>query len=262
MDRDDDQLKRRMDQLEDVMVGRKDNPKDSPKIEPKEDLEEEPEFNDDDEEFEEDLEEEAEEQEEMGNDFGMDIRNVDIPIAYKPPKFDIFDGTGDPHAHLRAYCYNLVGVGRNDKLRMKLFIRSLTGEALTWYTRQDHKNWREWQDMEEDFKNRFRFNTKITLDRFALANLQKQPSKSFQESKEGIYFEKMIGMMGQNFPELVKMGDVLEEGIKSGKIQSMAALQEDNKAIQSGSIGSRKKKKEENYQQQSTATMRDKEDPE
>ncbi|XP_075084830.1 uncharacterized protein LOC142168069 [Nicotiana tabacum] len=272
MDRDDDQLKRRIDQLEDVMVGWKDNPKDSPEIEPKEDLEEEPEFNDDDEEFEEDPEEEAEEQEEMGNDFGMDIRNVDIPIAYKPPKFDIFDGTGDPNAHLRAYCYNLVGVGRNDKLRMKLFIRSLTGEALTWYTRQDHKNWREWQDMEEDFKNRFRFNTKITLDRFALANLQKQPSKSFQEyarrwrseaaraqpplddseltkylirSKEGIYFEKMIGMMGQNFPELVKMGDVLEEGIKSGKIQSMAALQEDNKAIQSGSIGSRKKKKEE-----------------
>ncbi|XP_070041159.1 uncharacterized protein [Nicotiana tomentosiformis] len=60
--------------------------------------------------------------------------DVDMPAGYKPPKFDIFDGTGDPHAQLRAYCDKLVGVGRNEKLRMKLFIRSLTGEALTWYT--------------------------------------------------------------------------------------------------------------------------------
>lgn len=59
--------------------------------------------------------------------------DVDMPTGYKPPKFDIFDRTGDPHAHLRAYYDKLVAVGRNEKLRMKLFIRSLTGEALTWY---------------------------------------------------------------------------------------------------------------------------------
>ncbi|XP_070030876.1 uncharacterized protein [Nicotiana tomentosiformis] len=126
--------------------------------------------------------------------------------------------------------------------------------------------------MEEDFMNRFRFNTKITPDRFALVKLQKKPSKSFQEYarrwrseatkvqaplddseltkyfirvEEGIYFEKMRGMMGQKFPKLVNMGDFLEEGIKSGKVQSMTALQATSKAIQSGSISSRKKKKEE-----------------
>ena len=31
---------------------------------------------------------------------------------------------------MRAYCEKLVGVAKNEKLRMKLFIRSLTGEAL------------------------------------------------------------------------------------------------------------------------------------
>ncbi|KAG5595015.1 hypothetical protein H5410_036247 [Solanum commersonii] len=29
--------------------------------------------------------------------------DIDMPISYKPPKFDMFDGKGDPHAHLRAY---------------------------------------------------------------------------------------------------------------------------------------------------------------
>ncbi|XP_070036748.1 uncharacterized protein [Nicotiana tomentosiformis] len=101
-----------------------------------------------------------------------------MPIGYKRPKFDIFDGMGDPHAYLRAYCYKLVGVGRNEKLIMKLFIWSLTGEALYWYTRQDTRNWREWKDIAEDFMNRFRFNKEITPDRFALVNLQKKPSES------------------------------------------------------------------------------------
>nr|XP_009624849.1 uncharacterized protein LOC104115829 [Nicotiana tomentosiformis] len=160
--------------------------------------------------------------------------DVDIPAGYKPPNFDIFDGMGDPHAHLRDYCDKLVGVGRNEKLRMKLFIRSLTGEALTRYTRHGQLNWRTWQDMAEDFKNHFRFNTEITPDRFALVNLQKTSSEPFQEyarrwrledtraesllddneltkyfirAYEGIYFEKM---MGQKFPELVKMGDTLK----------------------------------------------------
>lgn len=39
--------------------------------------------------------------------------DIDFPIGYKPPKFDLFNGVGDPHAHLRAYCDKLVGVGRN-----------------------------------------------------------------------------------------------------------------------------------------------------
>ncbi|XP_070045515.1 uncharacterized protein [Nicotiana tomentosiformis] len=113
--------------------------------------------------------------------------------------------------------------------------------------------------MEEDFMNHFRFNTEISPDRFALVNLQKKPSESFQEyarrwrseaaraqpplddseltnyfirAQEGIYFEKKMGMMGEKFPEMVKMGDFLEEGIKSGKVQSMAALQASSKAIQ------------------------------
>ncbi|KAG5590056.1 hypothetical protein H5410_040570 [Solanum commersonii] len=74
--------------------------------------------------------------------------HIDMPVGYKQPKFDTFDGKGDPHAHLRAYCDKLVGVGRNEKLRMKWFIQSLSGE---------------------------------TLISFSLVNIQKKPSENFQE---------------------------------------------------------------------------------
>lgn len=58
-------------------------------------------------------------------------------------------------------------------------------------------------------------------------------TKYFICVQEGIYFKKMMRMMGQNFPELVKIGDFLEECIKSGKIHSMAAIHATSKAIQS-----------------------------
>jgi len=70
--------------------------------------------------------------------------DIDMPVGYKSPKFDMFDGKGDLHAHLRAYCDKLVGVVRNEKLRMNLFIRSFSGEALTFYKRQDTRKWPDW----------------------------------------------------------------------------------------------------------------------
>ncbi|KAJ8539408.1 hypothetical protein K7X08_013660 [Anisodus acutangulus] len=41
--------------------------------------------------------------------------DVQLPIRYKVPKFDLFDGKGNPRAHLRSYCDKLVGVGHIPK---------------------------------------------------------------------------------------------------------------------------------------------------
>lgn len=67
--------------------------------------------------------------------------NPDVKLSerYKPPKFKIFDGSGDPKAHLKICCDKLVRVGKNEQIRMKLFIMSLTRDALSWYIAQDLK---------------------------------------------------------------------------------------------------------------------------
>ncbi|KAG5581200.1 hypothetical protein H5410_051827 [Solanum commersonii] len=109
--------------------------------------------------------------------------DIDMSVGYKPLKFDMFDGKGDPHAHLRKYCNKLVD--------------------------------------------------------------ESELSKYFIQAQEGVYFDKMMSIMGQKFAELVKMGDFIEEGVKSGKIQSMVALQPASRAIQSSSIGGIKKKRED-----------------
>ncbi|XP_070004823.1 uncharacterized protein [Nicotiana sylvestris] len=191
--------------------------------------------------------------------------DVDLPAGYKVPKFDMFDGKGNPRAHLMLYCDKLVGVGNDEAIRMKLFIRSLTGEALDWYTSQDPQKWRNRSVMEQDFMDRFRFNTKTNPDRFYLMTLEKKTTEYFREyakrwraevarvqppmgedemtttfirsQTDTTYYERLISMLGKKFSEVVRMGDIIEEGLKSGKITNLAALQATSKAIQSGTIG-------------------------
>ncbi|XP_070039480.1 uncharacterized protein [Nicotiana tomentosiformis] len=109
------------------------------------------------------------------------LRDEELPEGYKPPKFEMFDGNGDPKVHLRKYCDKLVGVGRDKRIRMKLFMRSLTGDALSWYISQNPKKWANWVSMASDFMDRFRFNTENTPDVFYIQNLKKKPTKTFRK---------------------------------------------------------------------------------
>ena len=56
--------------------------------------------------------------------------NLDLPGGFNMIKFDTFGGTKNPLVHLRVYCDQLVGVGRDETLLMQIFSRSLSGEAL------------------------------------------------------------------------------------------------------------------------------------
>ncbi|KAG5590827.1 hypothetical protein H5410_041341 [Solanum commersonii] len=49
--------------------------------------------------------------------------DIDMPVGYKPPKFDMFDGKGDPHAHLRAYyMMSMMGQKFTELVKMGDFI--------------------------------------------------------------------------------------------------------------------------------------------
>ncbi|KAJ8566121.1 hypothetical protein K7X08_030598 [Anisodus acutangulus] len=197
--------------------------------------------------------------------------DIELPVGYKMPKFDLFDGKGNPYSHLRSYCDKLIGVGKNQAIIMKLFVRSLTGEALDWYTSQDPRKWHDWGTIAQDFVDRFRFNTDTVLDRFYLMKLEKKSTETFREYamkwraeaakvqppitgsematlfvqslKDATYYERMISVIGRSFSEVVRMGDFIEEGIKTGRIANLVALQAPSEAIQSDSFGGIIKKK-------------------
>uniref|UniRef100_A0A1S4D2J7 Retrotransposon gag domain-containing protein n=1 Tax=Nicotiana tabacum TaxID=4097 RepID=A0A1S4D2J7_TOBAC len=150
-----------------------------------------------------------------------DSKDVELPEGYKPPKFKMFDGTGDHKVYLRMYYDKLVGVERDEKIRMKLFMRSLKGDALSWYISQDAKKWTSWVIMASNFMDRFRFNTENLPD-------------------DQQYYERLMLIEGQKFSNIIKLGERIEEGIKNGMVTNLEALQATNKALQSGGTSKEK----------------------
>ncbi|XP_070039456.1 uncharacterized protein [Nicotiana tomentosiformis] len=175
--------------------------------------------------------------------------DVEVPEDYKPPKFKMFDGTGDPKVHLRTYCDKLVGVGKDERICMKLFMRSLTGDALSWYISQNPKKWINWVSMASAFVDRFRFNTENAPDVFYIQNLKKNPTETFREyatrwrsettkvrpaleeeqmnrffvrAQDPQYYERLIVIENHKFSDIIKLRERIEERIKSGMAKETA----------------------------------------
>ncbi|XP_070041100.1 uncharacterized protein [Nicotiana tomentosiformis] len=171
--------------------------------------------------------------------------DVEMREGYKPPKCEMFGGTGDPKVHLRTYCAKLAGVGKNEQIRMKLFMLCLTGDALSWHIIQNPKKWVSWVSMASDFMDRFRFNTDNAPDVFYIENLKKKPTETFCEyahrwsseaakvrpaleeeqmnkffirAQELQYHERLMVIENHKISEVIKLGERIEEGIKSGMV--------------------------------------------
>ncbi|KAL3332290.1 hypothetical protein AABB24_032732 [Solanum stoloniferum] len=104
---------------------------------------------------------------------------VELPPGYEIPKFEKFDGSGNPFFHLRVYCEKLIGVGKNEGIRIKLFNQSLSGKALEWYSKQDTTKWLSWDDMANSFVDHYKFHVEIALDRILITKLKKKSIESF-----------------------------------------------------------------------------------
>ncbi|XP_070022950.1 uncharacterized protein [Nicotiana sylvestris] len=107
--------------------------------------------------------------------------DIQLSAGFKMPKFDLYDGRGDPVAHLRGYCSEMRSVCGKDELLMAYFSKSLSGEALEWYTRQDVSKWHAWGDMAQDFVRHYQYNLDIIPDCSSTSQIEKKPEESFGE---------------------------------------------------------------------------------
>ncbi|XP_070043287.1 uncharacterized protein [Nicotiana tomentosiformis] len=192
------------------------------------------------------------------NDLCM-FPNIHLPDEFKMPKFNLYDGRGDPVAHLRGYCSEIRSFGGKYELLMANFSESLSGVALEWYTRQDARKWHAWDDIARDFVRHFQYNIDIVRDRSSISKMEKKPEESFREfglrwreqvtrvsppideeemvklflqAQGPTYFNHLIPTLEKSFNNVVKIGEMVEEGIKSCKIMSYYALKDTTEDIQ------------------------------
>ncbi|KAM3263395.1 hypothetical protein P3L10_000389 [Capsicum annuum] len=179
---------------------------------------------------------------------------VHLPFDFKMLKFEKYDRHGDPVAYLRLYCNQLRGARRKEELLMAYFEESLSGLASEWFVDQDIGKWISWDDLANGFVQQFQYNVELIPDEKSLTGIKKKNTESFREyairwreqaARVKLPMKESKIVEVQAFIEVLKMGEMIEDRIKTGRIVSFATLKETTKAIQKGSKSLEGKKNEE-----------------
>ncbi|XP_070015274.1 uncharacterized protein [Nicotiana sylvestris] len=152
--------------------------------------------------------------------------DVELPEGYIPPKFEMFDGMGDPKIHLRTYCDKLVGVGKDERIHMKLFMRSLNGDALSWYISQNPKKWANWNLKKKPTETFHEYATRWRSEAAKVRPTleEEQMNKFFVRAQDQQYYERLMVIENHKFSNIIKLGERIEEGIKSEMVTNFEAL--------------------------------------
>ena len=78
-----------------------------------------------------------------------------MPHGYQPPKFQQFDGKGNPKQHVAHFIETCNNAGTDGDLMVKQFVRTLKGIAFDWYTDLEPESIDSWEQMGQEFLNRF-----------------------------------------------------------------------------------------------------------
>ncbi|XP_070048898.1 uncharacterized protein [Nicotiana tomentosiformis] len=157
---------------------------------------------------------------------------------------------------------------------MAYFGEIFMGIASEWFTDQDASHWQVWDGMARAFMKKFQYNINIATDLNSLSNMKRKPTESFMEyaikwreqaarvkppmdeheliivflqAQEPDYFQNMMFVMGKSFSNAIKIGEMIENGLKTGKIISQVVLKATSQVVQieSGNICDADEKDEE-----------------
>ncbi|KAH0773265.1 hypothetical protein KY290_010402 [Solanum tuberosum] len=101
------------------------------------------------------------------------IDNLKMPAGYQPPKFQQFEGRGNPKQHVAHFVETCNNAGTYGDYLVKQFVRSLKGNAFDWYTDLEPNSIDSWEQLEHEFLNRF-YSTRRTVSMVELTNTRQR----------------------------------------------------------------------------------------
>ncbi|XP_070032738.1 uncharacterized protein [Nicotiana tomentosiformis] len=132
--------------------------------------------------------------------------HVHLPVGFKTPKFEKYDGHRDPIASLKRYCNQLRGEGGKEELLMAYFGESLTElrqnapdrNSLTNFKKKTAESFREYAIKWREQASR----VKPPMDEAEMVNV-------FFQAQEADYFQNMMSALGKPFAEAIKIGEMV-----------------------------------------------------
>jgi len=173
------------------------------------------------------------------------VPDVTIPHKFKVSKFEKYKGTSCPKSHLTMYCRKMAAYACDEKLLVHFFQDSLAATTLNWYMHLEPARICSWRDLEDAFLKQYKYNVDLAPDRLQLQNMSKKGFETFKEYAQGLrelaapvkpplhdtkmmamfintlqspFYEHMLGSVSSSFVVIIVIGDIIEFGLKSGKI--------------------------------------------
>ena len=101
------------------------------------------------------------------------IDNFKMLASYQPPKFQHFEGKGNPKQHVAHFVETCNNAGTYGDYLVKQFVRSLKGNAFDWYTDLEPNSIDSWEQLEHEFLNRF-YSTRRIVSMVELTNTRQR----------------------------------------------------------------------------------------
>ncbi|KAL0421926.1 UNVERIFIED_CONTAM: hypothetical protein Slati_3215500 [Sesamum latifolium] len=83
------------------------------------------------------------------------IEQLRMPENYQPPKFQQFNGHGDPRQYIAHFVETCNNAGTDGDLLVKQFVLSLKDTAFDWYIDLEANSIDSWDDLQNKFFSRF-----------------------------------------------------------------------------------------------------------
>nr|XP_027120579.1 uncharacterized protein LOC113737567 [Coffea arabica] len=200
--------------------------------------------------------------------------NVQLPVGFKTPKFNKYDGTGNPKTHLRLFANKLGRPVDDENLPLRLFPESLEGDALDWYSNLKPEEVKTWLDLSNAFIRQYKYNCELAPTRTTLESTKRRPAEdhktyakrwrkiaakveppmtedeiihTFIKAHDPPHFEEIFRMTGCSFAAIVNKLEEYDDFVRVGKIVNVSALKSQVEALQgqgSSGKGPQFKKKE------------------
>ncbi|KAL2527093.1 Ty3-gypsy retrotransposon protein [Abeliophyllum distichum] len=108
------------------------------------------------------------------------IEEMRMPLGYQPPKFQCFDGKGNPKQHVAHFIETCNNAGTYNDTMAKQFVRALRGAAFEWYTDLPAGSIDSWDQLEREFLTHF-YSTRRTVSLPELVRIKQSKKELVEE---------------------------------------------------------------------------------
>ena len=112
------------------------------------------------------------------NSFSL-FPNATLPLKFKMPTLDKFDGTDCLKFYLKMYMRTMQPLGATEEVLAQMFQNTLTRATLRWFLNLDDAKARSQEDICREFHKQYKYNMEVDITRRDLETTKQEPKESF-----------------------------------------------------------------------------------